>query len=919
MGSEESIFKEITMKNFKKFLILVLLVAALSVGLVIGAFAEDYTGTVEELNARVDALSATSTSLSSFDAVAAYLATVDPASDGYSDAVASLNAKAIVAARAYLDLVASETVESTATNQIALNNFNAFVKLGVLDTETAEYASLMSDAEARIALQEKAKEDNRQAMLAQATLESYGYSTMYDTDFSDGKNPFPTLGNPGSSVVSTNGKLTINYERNSAATNTYVQGSYASGFTSKGVVIDFDFTTFGNFVGGNGFHLEGGGHEALGDGDASKVSEKWSSGNPKIYASYFRIDASGNLRGADNSSDGAKVFLQNTITKGEWLHYTIIFNNNDFTYSLYCEYEHIATYSAKVHGFHYNLSAIRFAGSTNTGEWSIDNLQVYQGTALRELGMFDRMSNEEKFVYYTNYYTNDESTDILGRYTAQKSVDQLIVNYKNEDGSFKPFEQGELSTEEYEALLSKVQAAFEKVSGFDNTGFINHLKQSNRDIFIQYVNEALEIKRELNASNIETRKKAVSKIEEFILSTDGIVDDNEAYKAAFAKYAQIQRERYADENTLVFNKYMEVYSKIETLTALRKYYKLASEIFNDPSYPLDPEDTSLEGFEAFAAAYELYANAEKRIESVERDQNSKKIISCYEIISVYAPEEWEANYDFINPYVVMIRQTIKDDYFNYDHEGIDETIADFAPMDEFFYGLLQEVHIAEISARLDYVYNNDAYIEKMGTLSYITRYLESNDIDFERPEMATLVTNYQTALEELEFRREDYETVLDQNASYFVALVEKMRISNDFNEKRELHAKASGFYFAINANYPGAKDAIAVFDEHTVYFENGEAASNLFLDAVVILRAAQTKEEKYAALVDCYIYSADAVLTYTGVMEAMEYYTAEYDAYNSTATSTIEVIESIGVAVGSVRSNCGVTSIIAVIIKKIFD
>ena len=907
------------MKNLKKILILVLLVCALAVGLVIGAFAEDYTGTIEELNAKVAELQGDANSLSSFDSVAAYLATVDPASDGYKEAVASLNAKALLAARAYLDLVASETVESTATNQIALNNYNAFIKLGVCNTESEEYKALEKDAEARIKLQEDAKEENRQAMLAKATLESYGYATMYNTDFSDGKNPFPTLGNAGSSIVSTNGKLTINYDRNSAATNTYVQGTYVSGFTSKGVVIDFDFATFGKFVGGNGFHLEGGGHEALGNGDTSKVSEKWSSGLPKIYASYFRIDANGNLRGADNSSDGAKVFLQNTLTKGEWLHYTIIFNNDDFTYSLYCEYEHIATYSAKVHGFHYNLSAIRFAGSTNSGEWSIDNLQVYQGTALRELGMFDRMTNEEKFVYYANYYTNDESNDILGRYTAQKSVDQLIINYTNEDGSFKPFEQGELSTEEYEVLLANVQLAFEKVSAFDNTGFINHLKQSNRDIFIQYVEEATTIKRELNSSNIETRKKAVSKIEEFILSTDGLVDDNEAYKAAFSVYAEIQRQRYADENTLVFNKYMEVYSKIDTLSALRKYYRLAYEIFNDTSYPLNPEDAQLEGFEAFAAAYELYSHAEERIESVERDQNSKKIVSCYEIVSVYDPSVWTENYDFINPYVVMIRETINSGYYNYDYDGIDQVISDFAPMNEFFYGLLQEVHIAEISARLQYVYDNDAYIEKMGTLSYITRYLENNDIDRNRPEMATLITNYQTALEELEFREADYETVLDQNASYFVALVEKMRISNDFNEKKELHAMASGFYFAINANYPGAKDAIAVFDEHTVYFETGEISSTRFIDAVVILRAAETKEEKYAALVDCYMYSLDAVLSYPGVATELEYFTAEYNAYNDVANATIEVIESIGVAVGSVRSNCGVSSIIAVIIKKIFD
>ncbi len=968
------------MKNLKKILALVLLVAALSVGLVIGSFAEDYTGTVEELNAKIAGVTASPASYGPVLEIADYIPTVDPASEGYADAIASaktaainvaasicsaidstepltaqwefdkiyaiasafeiteqeigdVKSAALSVAKAFFDEIEGETVTSTARNQIAINNFTAFVKRGFCDAESEDYKAMMTDAEARIALQDEAKEANRQAMLANGTLDAYNLGTMMDNNFS-GAHGFSLEGNKGNNIISTaGGYLTIDYTGNGSKTNTYVQSSFATGFTAKGVVIDFDFTTFDRMAADGGFHLEGGGHQALGDGDASKLQEEWPTGGKKLYASMFRIDPNGTVKISENSPDQNKSFfktedgkdapagvlLQNSITRGEWMHYTVIFNPDGFTYSVYCEYELLGTYSGKVHGFHYDLSNLRFAATSATGQWSIDNLQVYQGIALRELGMFERMSADEKFVYYANYYTNDELTDTLGRYSSKKNVEQMISKYKNEDGSFKPFAQGELSDEDYQALLADVEAAIAKVEAFDATLFVENLKISNRDLFIGYVNEALAIKRELTAGSIDSRKKAISKIEDFILSSDGLIDENSDYKAAFEQYVRCQRERYADENTLVFNKYMEVYAKVDTLTALRKYYNLASEIFNDASYPLNSEDVALEGFESFAAAYDLYSKAAARIEAVERDANSKKIVACYELVSVFDPSEWEANYDYMNTYVVMIRSTIAEDYYNYDYEGVDKTIEAFAEMDAFFYGLLQQVHIDEISARLEYVYNNDAYIEKSGTLSYITRYLESNDIDRTNPEMAKILADYETALEELKFREEDYETVLDQNASYFVALVEKMRISNDFNEKRELYDKATGFYFALNANYPGAKEAIVVFDEHTDYFETGEISSTRFLDAVVILRTAETEEEKYAALVDCYIYSQDAVLTYDGVADAMSYFTAEYEAYNSTAVATIEVIESIGITVGSVRANCGVDSIIAVIIKKIFD
>ena len=944
------------MKNLKKISALILLVLAICVGFVVTSLAENYTGTVDGLNGLVANLDTADDVYASLGEVAAYIPTVDPEAEGLAEALAAAKAKAVslltakanavktsdpqaaqnelvkinaayvalaledaeldgkvktaalAVAEAYYNAIEKDTVTNTATNQVAINRFNAFVKLGLCDETNHDYMTLRANASVLIDLQEDAVEANRQALLSKSSMSDYNLTTIIDSNMSDGALPFPTKDEKGNCKITvSNGVLNIKTNPQSSATSAYVQKSGFSNLSDKGIVIDFDFVNYGDEM--TRFHLEGGGHTSLKDGT-------------RVYPSYFVINAAGNVTAGNNcATDANKVLLTDAIVKGEWLHFTIIFDPNAYTYSLYVEYQLLGTYTAEISGGHrVNLDIARFATDTNPngGHHGFDNIQIYQGATLRDLGMFSRMTDEEKFVYYANYYTNDESTDILGRYASLKNVDVMMPKYLNDDGSFKAFAQGNLSNEAYADILAKVEAAVVKVQNFDSADFIQNLKISNRDLFVSYVNDAVKLERILDSSNIEERIKAAKAIEDFLISIDGNIDDGEGYKAAVNAYNEFVANSNMDKNILEFNKYMDIYLKVDSLTSLRKYYGFAQALYEDPDYPIDPALAELPGFESFKAAYEVYVDGPARIEAVERDQNSKKIVSCYALISGYEKETWVENYDYINGYVVMIREVKQSGYYNYDYKGIDKILDEFEEMDVFFYNLLQQKHIETLNGLLDYVKNNDAYIEKMGTLSYIGRYLESNDIDTSLPEVKTIIANYETANAELEAREQDYEAVLTQNAAYFVALVEKMRISNDFNEKRELHARATAFYFALDASYEGAAEAILVYDELTLYFENGEIASELFLDAVVILRGATTEEEKYAALVDCYIYAQDAVATYTGVAEAMAFYQAEYDAYTNSANATIEVIEGMGVTVASVRSNCGVDAIIAVIIKKIF-
>ena len=92
-----------------------------------------------------------------------------------------------------------------------------------------------------------------------------------------------------------------------------------------------------------------------------------------------------------------------------------------------------------------------------------------------------------------------------------------------------------------------------------------------------------------------------------------------------------------------------------------------------------------------------------------------------------------------------------------------------------------------------------------------------------------------------------------------------------------------------------------------------------FLAAIEIYKSAETADDKYAALVECYYYVQFAEPTYEGVAEVMEIYQAAYDAHMNYANAVNSDIKETGHAVGSFRTNCKVTTIIAIIVKKIFE
>ena len=206
----------------------------------------------------------------------------------------------------------------------------------------------------------------------------------------------------------------------------------------------------------------------------------------------------------------------------------------------------------------------------------------------------------------------------------------------------------------------------------------------------------------------------------------------------------------------------------------------------------------------------------------------------------------------------------------------------------------------------------------MGMTAAIERYVEVNELDYDDERIIKLLNDYDTCKSELVLREADYAQLLIQNSVYFTNLVEKMRTSDNYLDQRAYFEQAALLYFNIDATVEGTEKAIEIYEEYLVILSRIEESSVKFVEAVAIYNACETADDKYAALVECYYYAQYAEASFEGVTEAMAEYNSIYESYKTYADGVNADLAISGNAVGSARANCGMTVIIAIIVKKIF-
>lgn len=447
-------------------------------------------------------------------------------------------------------------------------------------------------------------------------------------------------------------------------------------------------------------------------------------------------------------------------------------------------------------------------------------------------------------------------------------------------------------------------------------------------------------------------------------------------------------ERIAQDQAISkFISYMKAFEDATSATLLQSRYDAATALVEDGLNTMLVNDP---GYEEFKKRYEdTYANAPTKIAYAKKDQNSKDVIAAINyILSTYPNEEdWKLSYienattdeelanneryEFIANYVVLVRSKLAGGNYNEDYTAADGTSLDlvvqkFAPINDYYYNILQGEHVVHISEQFAFFEATNSYIEKKGLISYIQRYLNNEDVEYTviltcdnssciscgieyngkvedvaRPAcpvcgevaetyrltsihagIAELLRKYTAYEAELAPQEGNYDALLSQNTVYFLNAVKKFDTAITYVDKLALLNEAMPFYYAMNINSDEVVEAIAKYDALAAELAVVQRDSKSFIDYVLLLPA--IKEEQgidayYACLVSAAALRNKIDRSIDGVVEAIEAYEAakaEYEAVTNTVND--EIKESANV-LGALGANCGFTSVLSVVLKALFD
>ena len=680
--------------------------------------------------------------------------------------------------------------------------------------------------------------------------------------------------------------------------------------SSTGLVFEFDVTTFDKVP------------------DQGVVIETGSVAGAYFPPPYFVINANGDICANDKST----VVLSGAIVKGEWTHVVITLDPEKFVYSLYIDGQFITTYDAKYQGttmYDHAKVAFRISGGPGTsGEICFDNIQIYGGDSYRIHDRLQNMNDDEKFLYYVDYLVNENN--IVGeRSVAYETASSLLENYWVVDAD------GNGSYTEYALSNPTIMDAVDTYVAFDLEAFLSEVGMKNLNGYIELVEALSAISRDL--STAAQRKQQVELIYAYVDKNGDLInrtaDSDSNGKADFYEYESIvstvNREANYDANAADFIRYVDRFEKSATLSAKQRNYDKAAQLAENDGIDivliLDETHPDRSKFQTLVDAYNVYRNADKVLYELTLSNNSSKIVKCISKISMYTTEEeWLANREVMEEYLGLLKDVVFDLDENGEHiydievEGVEEALVFFHEAYSFFYAILQTEHVEHMRSVLDRIAATDAYIEKMGMVAYLEKYVETNDINYADERIADILNDLDTCKSELVLREADYAKILVQNSVYFINLVERMRTAQTYNEQRKYFEEAYLLYFNIDVSVEGAAKAVEIFDEYKINLDRIAESSVKFIEAVAIYRACETEDDKYAALVECYYNAQFVEMSYDGAEEAMAEYLAAYNAYMNYAESVNAEISCTGNAVGSLRANCGITNIIAIIIKKLF-
>lgn len=802
------------------------------------------------------------------------------------------------------------------------DNAEAFAE--AFDEALADYDEAVANAK---------KDISSDAPLGEYTLNNY----THKTDWNDGKMPYTFYHSDNATGYNTGTHYEILEKYTSTESNPdyYLQlifGYQSDGgkapslgyiepnkiTSSKGVVMEFDLSYM------EGINEHNGNKEWENTMQFGCTEDGLTTG-ARVSSIFFRVE-NGKIYSYDDGKRSSEAELggKNVLKAGEWTHFIMIYNPDGPTITLYVDYELVGTWGCKQSTNsvdEYVFTALRLQAATSNVNMAFDNFDFYQGTAYRDRATFDTMEDSEKFALYVDAMC-DEGKSPTERLTAYSKAGELYPSFANDPA------------------LADVVARYEAIDVEND--IVAPAKRANLETLVAYGDELKSYEGNVTTETVSAVQSIITKIENYISANSTYLDQADA---AFVEVSELTTEYTAlidqCETLSSFIGYLKRFERAKTLAAKTKHYEYATTYYDLGEYRLesnrlaaanDPlvlefeaqiNGTLQKGDDGYVTAFEYYDGALKYIDSQSVYENSKRVIDCVAFITEMegyegTEEFWAANFDYINKYILIIRNIVRTGNYDPSYVGVTEAIEKFEEIDVYFYDILQAEHVVAISAQLAKYPLTNAYIEKLGICTFVDNYVASNDVDASNPDIAALLATNEAYKSELVLYYDEYAALLEENTVYFINEVEKMQTYVGYADIKAIYDAAMQYYYEMNADSDEAKAAIAVFEEYGVKLQRAEEASAIFIGYVAKLEKATKLDATFTALVNCSAALEGIDEGIEGVSEALATYNARLAEYSASISEANAEIYEVNTAVCAVRTNVVARAVLAVI-NKIFN
>ena len=600
--------------------------------------------------------------------------------------------------------------------------------------------------------------------------------------------------------------------------------------------------------------------------------------------------------------------------QGTWVHVTVHFDPVNHVYKIYLGSDttdwgsdgigrkFIGSVTSISNGIEVYPVSARVGGGANKGNVSYDNFVSYQGSCVRNPYFYENLNDVEMFKYLVG------QLGFLSSAVTCKSVCDIIesehiARYYNRE------------TESYVTQDAELISVVDDYLVYYDTQYATLIDSAKAQNLAEYQSRVATIAAmPRSLYNHEDRQIEIDETAAFLIGCGEYIDVSlQEFIDAKTTYDNCIKDLERDVAIADFvnaaNKFVNAQS-LGALATMQKKYEQAYEIYTE----LMPEASEYpEGGDGsrgkVADAIEIMLTADDILAEQYRIANTNRFINIVDKISETTMADWENDDGTIENLWRVALNIVADD--NYEKNlSFYEAYTRFVDVNSYFWGKIQNTHIAAMREKLD-EFENVNYIEKEGICAFVDSYLEryKTEIDTENEEISAIIALNTQYKDRLPTYKEDYKSLLEENSVKFVGIVARMNGVTSYADLKAVFDEATEYYYSMNISGDDAIAAVLTYERARLTLEEIEYTNGLFTYEISLIKESLSDDEIYDILFTCYRYYDGLDLSYTGVNAAKQTFDRLYGAYVESSSVANSEIGEITAVVSSVRSFCGVSDL----------